>query len=121
MPRKDTRVEDRFLSYVKKEESCWIWQGGMRTKYYGGFSLEGSRWYAHRAAFHIFNGGLKKSSVVHHKCGNSVCVNPEHLQAVTPAQNTVEMVERRSYIHTIKNLEKEVTELKKELEERDKV
>lgn len=121
MPRKEMTPQERFLSNVKKEHSCWIWQGGMRTKYYGGFWLEGNRWYAHRASFHIFNGGLKKNSVVHHKCGNSRCVNPEHLQTVTVAENTAEMVERKSYLLRIKNLENEVTELKQELEKRDKV
>ncbi|NQE89602.1 HNH endonuclease [Nocardia terpenica] len=41
----------------------------------------------------------------HHKCGNSGCVNPDHLQPVTHAENTAEMLARQSYLARIEELE----------------
>jgi len=42
---------------------------------------------------------------VHHVCGNSLCVEPSHLQVVTPAANTAEMLERTHYKARIASLE----------------
>jgi len=121
MPTNNQELTERFLKRVNKTDSCWLWQGAMRTKQYGGFWMERTCWYAHRASFHLFKGGLKKAHVVHHRCGNTLCVNPEHLQLATQAENMAEMLGRNSYIATIKELEEEVQSLRKELKERDKV
>lgn len=67
---------------------CWIWTGPINNaksngKPYGKFwrKIIGS-WSAHRLAFHLFYTGRGYSHVVDHRCGNRLCVNPLHLQAV---------------------------------------
>lgn len=65
------------------------------------------------------NSGIEllTQEVVHHKCSNRGCINPEHLQIVTASDNNVEMLERRVYMARILELEKEVDRLKELLEE----
>lgn len=41
----------------------------------------------------------------HHVCANTMCVNPEHLQAATHVENIAEMKARRSYEARIAELE----------------
>lgn len=41
----------------------------------------------------------------HHTCGDSRCVNPDHLQPVTHRDNTAEMLARHSYLARIAELE----------------
>lgn len=43
---------------------------------------------AHRVSFHLANPQVDiRNLVVHHKCYNKACVNPEHLEAITHSAN----------------------------------
>lgn len=42
----------------------------------------------------------------HHRCGDSRCINPDHLQPVTNADNAAEMLARKFYKGRIAELEK---------------
>lgn len=105
--------EERFWSRVDKsagEAECWMWTGSQKKKKgdsaYGGFTFNGTTWRAHRYSYHLANPDEAIEYVpVHHKCGNSLCVNPAHLQTTTQVENTAEMLERRFYIQRIKELE----------------
>lgn len=57
--------------------------------------------------------------VVHHTCGRGAdgCVNPDHLQAVTPIENVAEMLERQAYIDEIAALKARVAELEAQLKQ----
>ncbi|WP_149030425.1 hypothetical protein [Kitasatospora sp. MBT66] len=48
---------------------------------------------------------------IHHKCAVRACVNPLHLQAVTPVENTAEMLERKALKARIAELEAELARL----------
>lgn len=58
---------------------------------------------------------LGDSLSIHHTCSNTLCVNPEHLRAVTSLDNMIEMMERKHYIKTIARLNAEVKRLSKEV------
>jgi hypothetical protein len=81
------KVKDRFESKVLKTKSCWIWQASKNDKGYGMFWLNGRYVRAHRFFYMIFKGALDSSLVIDHLCKNTLCVNPNHLEQVTQAEN----------------------------------
>lgn len=71
--------------------SCWEWIGCKNNiNGYGTFWLQKSMMSAHRAAFLFTGHCLPKDLVVDHKCKNKICVNPDHLRAVTNRINSIE-------------------------------
>ncbi|WP_432279208.1 HNH endonuclease [Nocardia brasiliensis] len=50
----------------------------------------------------------------HHICGNSACVNPNHLQPVTERENVAEMLQRQTYLSRIRELEAALVEIEPE-------
>ena len=108
-------VEERFLSFVNKTDECWIWTGCTMRVGYGQFSIDKRSHRAHRVAYKLWVGEIPDGSVVHHTCSVRNCVNPAHLQIVTPAENTAEMLERQFYVTRIKELEEQVEELENKI------
>ena len=66
---------------METENGCWLWLGAT-VRGYGEVSLHGRMGYAHRVMYQLFQGAIPKDWQVHHKCGNPLCVNPDHLEAM---------------------------------------
>jgi hypothetical protein len=83
-------VEDRFFDKVHFEPNtgCWIWCGAVSNGGYGSFFFEGKPRGAHRVSYIIANGSVPSGMHIDHLCRNPWCVNPEHLEPVTLAENT---------------------------------
>lgn len=86
---------DRFWSKVEKlsARSCWVWTFTVSNGY-GAFTLrcddgENRQLMAHRIAYTWLVGPIPDGLVIDHLCRNTLCVNPEHLEPVTPATNTL--------------------------------
>lgn len=109
-------VLDRFFQKVEKTETCWNWTGGT-IRGYGSVSIDGRTRRAHRVSYELLVGPLSPGTVIHHTCANRRCVNPEHLQQITYHENTAEMIERHTYQNKIAELELEIEQLKKQMEE----
>ena len=71
-----------------------MWVGSTNNKGYGTFSGGGSydgknhrQVFAHRFAYEHFIGPIPEGLTIHHRCGVTLCVNPDHLEALTLEKN----------------------------------
>lgn len=84
---------ERFESKVlRSDDGCWLWNGYCNPHGYGTFSVrrpEGSwtKVYAHRRAYELSVGPIPAGLQIDHLCRNPSCVRPDHLDAVTGAEN----------------------------------
>lgn len=84
---------DRFWSKVDKrgETECWPWLGVITTDGYGQFAANRKRYRAHRYAYELVVGPIPEGYHIDHVrargCTRTDCVNPAHLEAVTPLEN----------------------------------
>lgn len=76
----------RFWFYVKKTDSCWLWQG-VKREGYGRMRKDYKLSSAHRFSWEIHNGPIPKGIYVLHSCDNPPCVNPSHLWLGTYTDN----------------------------------
>ncbi len=82
------RPDERFWAKVEKlPDGCWAWTANKHTTGYGSFWDGGRTWRAHRWAFERFCRPLEDGESIDHLCRNTSCVNPDHLEAVTPMEN----------------------------------
>jgi len=66
---------------------CWIWLGHLTPKGYGRIQWGGTEIYVHRAAWLFFRGPIGNGLEIDHLCRMRCCVNPDHLEPVTHADN----------------------------------
>jgi len=80
-----------FMAKVMPEpmSGCWLWIGALNGKGYGNFRGESLRTLqAHKFSYETFVGDVPPGLQLDHKCRTPACVNPEHLEPVTSAENT---------------------------------
>lgn len=85
----------RFWAKVDKDgpvapgmdSPCWLWTHSQRGGY-GSFSHDGKNTAAHRFSYSISKGPIPHGYVIDHQCHTTLCVNPDHLRAITQKQNS---------------------------------
>lgn len=76
--------EERFWAFVgpAPADECWMW-GGALVKGYGHWQNRK----AHQVAYELLIGDIPDGLELDHLCRVPPCVNPYHLDPVTPAEN----------------------------------
>ncbi|WP_081471343.1 HNH endonuclease signature motif containing protein [Methyloversatilis universalis] len=68
---------------------CWLWLRSRSRDGYGWASLGNKTFQAHRLVYELIRGSVPAGLVLDHLCRVRNCVNPDHLQPVTPRENLV--------------------------------
>lgn len=86
-------TQERFWAKVNKDgpNGCWLWTAAYclssGDNKYGTFKLAGRRVAPHRFAYESLVGPVPEGLELDHLCRNTLCVNPQHLEAVTHRVN----------------------------------
>lgn len=83
----DVTTEERFWAKVEKTDGCWNWTAAKKGLGYGQFWAPPRLVLAHRYVFELLVGPIPDGMEIDHLCRNPSCVNPAHLEAVTPQLN----------------------------------
>ena len=81
-------TEQRFFSKIRTDDDgCWIWQGGKTTGGYGHITVDSVNTMAHRWSYEFLRADIPDGLELDHLCRVPACVNPWHLEPVTPRIN----------------------------------
>lgn len=90
-PRKINDLICHIFSKVDKkgEDDCWLWLGARSAEGYGRIRINRHYYWVHRWIYEKLRGPIPIGFQIDHLCHVTLCVNPNHLEAVTPRENVL--------------------------------
>lgn len=87
-------IASRILAQsVDTDGGCIEWRGWVDAGGYGNVSWRSKSWRVHRAMWTVLRGPIPDGDwTIDHLCYNRRCVNVDHLEVVTRAENTMRMM-----------------------------
>lgn len=85
--RRDLTLADYKVVDTGYCSPCWLWRGAPISTGYGVIVIDGARKLAHRASLEAEIGPIAHGLTVDHLCRVRLCINPQHLEVVTHAEN----------------------------------
>lgn len=96
-----SELVQRFMEKVAFEPNsgCWLWDAAIFPTGYGMFRTSPTKGSAraHRVAYELFVGPIPDGLCLDHRCRVRSCVNPDHLEPVTVAENARRQTSLRIY------------------------
>lgn len=81
-------IEERLeRSSEPGPNGCRLWTG-FPSDGYGRICINYKFYGAHRIAYELRNGPIPDGLQIDHLCRTPLCINPDHMEAVTPAENS---------------------------------
>lgn len=84
--------KERLYSKTKIVGECIVWTGLLATNGYGKISINGKTISTHRMAYILEYGHIPDGLVVRHLCNIKSCINTNHLQLGTQAENMMDVL-----------------------------
>lgn len=79
-----------FWDRVEVTGCCWLWQGTIKNDSgYGVIGIDYKKYYVHRLVYEALVGPIPDGMHIDHICRIRHCVNPDHLEPVTLAENVL--------------------------------
>jgi hypothetical protein len=86
-PFEPVPLADRLWPKIDAAGDCWEWTAYRNKDGYGLIGIAGRMLRAHRVVWEVLVGPIPDEMQLDHRCRNTGCVNPDHLEVVTGRVN----------------------------------
>jgi hypothetical protein len=100
------------IEYTITKSGCWNCISHRLVKGYPRFFRDGKYQNVSHYMYKKYIGPIPAGKIIRHKCDNTLCVNPNHLELGTKKENMQDMIKRRRGKYGINSNKKRLNEKK---------